>query len=136
MGVAADASAVPVGVDKHPRRNGRHIEWNESQPYVASLTRDYHIAWDRENDADKGILELPVNLGNIAVYGFGEEERRLIEAIPDGGLVSCYIHPQDNFSAVREWVTYLKKNHDVQFISAEQAAKIYKAALTKDPADT
>ena len=127
MGVVADASAVSVGDEKHATRNGREIEWCESQPYVASLTRDYNVAWDGEKAQDRGILELPVNLGNIPAYGFGENERRLIEIIPDGGLVSCYVHPQDDFSAVRDWVNYLKQRYDVRFVSAEQAATIYRA---------
>jgi len=125
LGVIADASAVPVGVDKHPKIGDREIEWRLSQPYFASLNRDYDVPWSGKDEKDRGLLILPVNLGNISVYGFGEKEKKIIEELPDGGLVSCYIHPQDDFAPIKEWVKYLKENYDVKFISAIEAAEIY-----------
>jgi len=125
LGVMADASAVPVGVDSNPHIEDREIKWSLSQPYYTSLKGDYNIPWDGVNEEDKGLLELPVTLGNISAYGFGEKEKEIIEKIPDGGLVSVYIHPQDDFEPIKEWVRYLKENYDVRFVTALEAIGIY-----------
>jgi hypothetical protein len=126
IGVLADASAVPIGVDSNPRIENRRINWSGAlQPYYTSLKGDYNDPWDGVDEQDKGILELPVTLGNISVYGFGEIEKKIIETLPEEGLVSVYIHPQDDFSSIKEWVNYLKNNYDVKFITARDAVKIY-----------
>lgn len=124
LGVIADASAVPVGIDSNPRIGDRELKWSLSQPYYTCL-KDYNIPWDGINEEDRGLLELPVTLGNISAYGFGEKEREMIEKIPDGGLVSVYIHPPDDFAPIKEWVRYLKENYDVKFVSAEEAVNLF-----------
>lgn len=129
LGVLADASAVPVGIDSHPKIGDREIEWRLSQPYFASLKGDYNVPWDGVDEEEKGLLELPVTLGNISAYGFGEQDKKIIEEIPDGGLVSVYIHPQDDFEPIKDWVLYLKEHYDVKFIHAKEATEIYKNIL-------
>lgn len=46
-----------------------------SQPYFASITNDYNVAWDSVDENNRGILELPVSLGNISAYGFASRKR-------------------------------------------------------------
>ena len=125
LGVRADASCVPHGKDSRPSRNGREIKWQFAQPYYTSITHDYKAKWDGVSEVDKGLLELPVMLGNITAYGFGDKEKQMIDHLPDGGLVSVYIHPQDDFSTIKEWVIYLKSNFDVRFIGAQKAYEIF-----------
>jgi hypothetical protein len=127
--VVADASAVPYGADRHPKIGEREINWRLSQPYFTSAAHDYDVAWDGTDKGDKGLIELPVNLGNISAYGFGEHSKMMIERVPAGGLVSCYIHPHDDFSPIRDWVRHLKAYYDVQFVSAETASEIYESEL-------
>jgi hypothetical protein len=125
LGFVADASAVTVGPDSRPHISDRELHWTISQPYYASLGKDYDVRQDEADAGDKGLLELPVMLGNITAYGFGDKEKEIISQVPDGGLVGTYIHPQDDFEPLRRWVLHLKEHYDVEFISAWQAYEIF-----------
>jgi len=125
MQVLADASATPTPLEGYSGRGTRRLHWQVTQPYYASLSQDYNIAWDGSGEQDRGILELPVNLGNIAEHGFGEFEKQVIDKVPDGGLVSAFLHGWDNFSGIESWVHYLKENYKVNFVRADEYAKIY-----------
>jgi hypothetical protein len=124
LGIIADASAVPMGPDKKPKIAEREIEWMLSQPYFTSLRDDYDIPWDGLDERNRGLLELPVTLGNFSLSGFGDREKAMIKQIPEGGLIGAYIHPQDDFKPIKEWVFYLKKNYDVEFVDADHATKM------------
>lgn len=121
LGFVADASPVTEGIDSSPHIEKRSIKWTASQPYYADLNKDYNVPWKGNAAEDKGLLELPVFLGNVSVYGFGENAKEAIAKVPEGGLVGVYIHPTDNFKPITEWVLYLKQNYDAEFISALQA---------------
>lgn len=125
MNVLADASAVLTEKERYCSINDREVTWNISTPYYASLSKDYNIAWDGGDEEDRGLVELPLTLGNIATYGFGDEEKERIEKAPEDGLVSVYIHPWDDFSQVKEWILYLKTNYDVKFVRADEYVEIY-----------
>lgn len=129
LGIIADASALPVGIDSYQKILDREMEWRISQPYYTSLHGDYNMPWNGKDD--RGLLELPVTLGNISAYGFGEKEKKMIAEVPNGGLISVYIHPPDRFEPIKDWVKYLVENYDVGFINAEDAANIYSQALNE-----
>lgn len=125
MGALADASGTPTPEDEVAKKGTRRLRWTNTQPYYASLSRDYDVAWDGLNEADRGILELPVNLGNIAEHGFNGFSRERIEQFPEGSLVSAYMHGWDDFSEIRDWVVYLRSRYDVTFLRADQYVKIF-----------
>ncbi|MEW6033645.1 MAG: hypothetical protein AB1603_02185 [Chloroflexota bacterium] len=125
MGVLADASATPTTHEGHPSVAGRHLSWSIQTPYYASLSRGYNQPWDGHEETDRGLLELPVVLGNIAAYGFGDAEKDIIASLPADGLVAAYIHPWDRFEAVKEWVSFLKTNYDVRFVRADEYLESY-----------
>jgi hypothetical protein len=125
MNALADASAIATpGYGPAVNKIGRLI-WRNTTPYYASLSRDYDVPWDSLDEEDRGILELPVNLGNIAEHGFTVSAKQMIEQTPDGSLVSTYIHGWDDFGPIKDWVDYLKKNYDVKFVRADEYANIY-----------
>lgn len=123
MGVLADASAVTTGGDSRPTLPGRTLVWQKSNPYYTSLSGDYNESWSGKEE-DRGLLEVPVVLGNIAHYGFGDEEKRLIEGLPENALAGVYVHPWDDFGPVREWVLFLKANYKVTFVRADSYVKM------------
>jgi hypothetical protein len=125
MQVLADASATPTHIEGNSGRGSRRLYWRIIQPYYASLSGDYDKQWDGLDEMDRGVLELPVNLGNIAQHGFGEVERRRIEQLPDSGLVSAFMHAWDDFTGIQEWVSYLNENYHVSFLRADEYAGIY-----------
>ncbi len=125
MNVLADASATPTPEEEVASKRPRRLTWRNTVPYYASLSGDYDVPWNSVDEEDRGILELPVNLGSIAEHGFSELAKERIEQTPHGGLVSTVIHGWDDFSVVRDWVTYLKKNYDVRFVRADDYAKMY-----------
>jgi hypothetical protein len=125
MQVLADASATPTPIEQQSGGGTRRLCWRTIQPYYASLSKDYDIPWNGLDEQDRGILELPVNLGNIAQHGFGEFEKERIEQLPEGGLVSAFLHAWNDFSAIKDWVDYLKRNYDVRFVRADEYAAIY-----------
>jgi hypothetical protein len=125
MQLLADASATPTPREGNSGRGTRRLRWQVTQPYYASLSQDYNVIWNGIDEEDRGILELPVNLGNIAQHGFGEFEKQMVEGMPEGGLVSAFMHGWDDFSAIENWVNYLKHNYDVRFVRADEYAKIY-----------
>ena len=127
MGVLADASANLNTLERYNRIGDREITWKIPHPYYASLHTDYNSPWNSMDEEDRGILELPVILGNAARLGFGENEKEMIQETPVNGLVSTYIHPDDNFSVIKQWVDYLKSNFDVKFITAEDYLRIFMA---------
>jgi len=125
LGVIADCSPTPTEEERDVRIDDVMILWKNLSPYYASLNHGYEVEWDEKDEEDRGLLMLPVTLGNIAVYGFGEEKKKLIEQVPEGGLVSACIHPVDDSKTVVNWVKYLKTNFDVEFITAEEYARVF-----------
>lgn len=124
MSVLADASAVPTRFEERPAIAGRTTQWRTATPYYASMSGDYNTPWAGAEE-DRGLLELPVVLGNIAYFGFGDREKEVLESLPEGGLASMYMHPWDDFSRVREWVSYLKANYEVTFLRADRYAELF-----------
>lgn len=125
MNVLADASASPTPEDAAAGKGARRLLWKYTQPYYASLSKDYDVVWSEHDEEDRGILEMPISLGNIAEHGFGEFAKERIKQTPDEGLVSTYMHGWDDFSPIKEWVAFLKQNYDVTFVGAGDFAKIY-----------
>lgn len=125
LGVLADASASPTPEDMKAGKGTRKLFWQHTQPYYANLAGDYDISWKGVDEEDRGMLELPANLGNIAEHGFGSFARERIEQTPDGGLVSTYIHGWEDFTPIKEWVKYLKKYYDVTFVRADWYTQQY-----------
>jgi len=125
LGVIADWSPTPTKEEYDACIDNVRIVWKNREPYYAGLSQGYEVEWDGEDEEDRGLLMLPVTLGDIAVYGFGEREKKLIKEVPDGGLVSAYIHPVDNFKSIINWVNYLKRFFDVRFITAEEYTRIF-----------
>ena len=123
--VLADASATPTTYEGSPSIGNQAITWKVKAPYYASRQGGYNVPWKGDDEEDRGILELPVTLGNIAAYGFGSAEKQVIRDTPEHGLVSVYIHPWDSFSVVKKWVDFLKTNYDVQFARADEYAHIF-----------
>lgn len=107
------------------RKGKRQLTWKYTQPYYASLAGDYDVAWNGSNEEDRGILELPVNLGNIAEHGFNGFAKDMIKHAPDVGLASTYMHGWDSFTPIKEWVVYLKKNYEVTFVRADQYTQLF-----------
>ncbi len=130
MQATADASATPTPLEGSSGRGSRRLHWQDTQPYYASMVGDYETPWNGLEEEERGILELPVNLGNIAQHGFGDFEKERIKQIPDRGLVSTFMHAWDDFSRIVEWVNYLKEKYDVRFVRADEYAKIF---MRQDP---
>jgi hypothetical protein len=119
MNVLADASASPTPEGANAANGTRRLFWRYTEPYYASLSKDYDVVWDGLDEEDRGIIEMPANLGNITDHGLTQFARDRMEQIPEGGLVSVYIHGWDNFTKVKDWVTYLNEYYDVTFVRAD-----------------
>lgn len=132
LGVLADASAISgVGLEiDFLRKHGfssRTITWKKDYllPYYASLEKDYNHMWNGTEE-DRGILELPLTYDNLSSIGFREEDKETIKQMPNGALISTYVHPQDDSTEVKRLVLYLKRDYpNTRFVRPDFYVDLY-----------
>ncbi|MHA1395771.1 MAG: hypothetical protein ACTSRZ_19900 [Promethearchaeota archaeon] len=141
MGVLADASFIYPNFEKskkqHSKKNSGEIlnkvvkysyiwpaELSMPLPYYTNLNNDFNILWDKE-EAHRGILEMPLTFRNICAYGFKDSDKKIIDLLPNGALISTYVHPAQDLRNLRKILSYIKKNYIISFINAREYLKIY-----------
>lgn len=115
LGVLADSSCIP---DKDKGIENKINIGSRYGPYYSSIRKGF--AFESRNEADKGLLEIPVVLDNFTEAGFNKGCKDRIEKVPENGLVSTYIHPWDKFDEIKKWIKYLKGHYDVSFVRADE----------------
>jgi hypothetical protein len=128
MNVLADASAIRDQYnDYFVRRNQaqRAIKWRESwEPYYANINGDLNTKWEF-NEEDRGLLEIPLMMDNVSAYGFRDEDKQLIDELPNGALISTYLHPDDSIKSLKPIIDYITERFTVRFVSAQEYCEIY-----------
>jgi len=128
MNVLADASAIRAKRNYYFLKHNiakRSIEWRDSPlPYYTNINEDLNSLWDGKEE-NRGLLEIPLTFDNINAYGFSDKDKQLINDLPNGALVSTYLHPSHSVIELEPVIKYLKKNFDVKFLSVYDYLKIY-----------
>jgi hypothetical protein len=140
MGVLADASLIFPNKSKFAnfddRDNGILLEkvsehkykWNQNLPipipYYTNIEGEFNELWNGREE-NRGVLEMPLTIDDFTAYGFAESDKEIISALPNGGLVSTYLHPKGNLKLTKKLITYLRNNYNLVFISAIDYLKLY-----------
>jgi len=141
MGVLADASFIYLNPSKYINSSDvknynltlkqvskNKYEWPQELslplPYYTNINEDMDSIWDGEEE-NRGLLQIPLTLDNICTYGFDENDRNIIDNLPNGALISTYIHPQQSLTNLEELLNYIEKNYTISFIDAKDYLKIY-----------
>lgn len=141
MGVIADATMIYPNVNKYGSDNAENdygvilnqvrkfnYNWPDKislpLPYYTNINEDIDSVWDGiENH--KGLLEMPLTVDNIVGYGFDETDKKIIDRLPNGALVSTYIHPGQDLRKIKEVISYIENNYTLSFISAKDYLDLY-----------
>lgn len=140
MGVIADASIIYQNVNKYTNidREGLGVllnqvskfsyKWPEEillpLPYYTNIDDEINTLWDGKEEY-RGVLEMPLTVDNICTYGFDENDRRVIDRLPNGALVSTYIHPGQGLSKLNGILTYIDENYNILFTTARDYLEMY-----------
>ena len=141
MGVIADASMIYPNVNKHGSDNAEndygvilnqvrkyHYKWPAKVslpiPYYTDIKGEINTVWDGK-EGHKGLLEMPLTIDNIVAYGFDMSAKKIIDRLPNGALVSTYIHPGQDLREIKEVISYIENNYTISFISAKGYLDLY-----------
>jgi hypothetical protein len=128
MNVLADASAIYGSNNSYFPENSlarRTIRWRDTVlPYYTDIHDDFNSLWDGQEE-NRGILEIPLAFDNIVAYGFSDADRQLVGTLPNGALISTYIHPANSIKSLKSLLDFLKKNFEVRFVSVAEYLDIY-----------
>ncbi len=151
MGVMADASFIfPDGVEPrlgeiHQSEKGPNIYENDNReilkqlgqyayrwpssmllplPYYTAIAGELNEPHDGE-EINRGILEMPLTFENICENNANKINYGIIDGLPNGALVSTYLHPRDDLRYLKDVIMYIQNNHKLTFISASDYLKIY-----------
>ena len=104
-----------------------HYKWPEEVslpiPYYTDIKGEINTVWNGK-ESHKGLLEIPLTIDNIA-YGFDETDKKIIDKLPNGALVSTYIHPGQDLREIKEVISYIENNYTISFISAKGYLDLY-----------
>jgi len=130
LGVLADASGVS-GLQHNDYLKiyyyyDRSINWgNTAIPYFASLSGDYNKEWNGD-EKDRGILEVPLTFQNFQHIKIDSKVIDKIKSLPNGSLISTYLHPHDDIKSLTGLVNFLKTNYyNVNFVKANTYVELY-----------
>ena len=141
MGVIADASMIYPNVNKYGSDNAENdygvilnqvrkfnYNWPDKislpLPYYTNINGDIDTVWNGK-EGNRGLLEIPLTIDNIGTYGFDETDKKIIDRLPNGALVSTYIHPGQDLRKIKEVISYIENNYTLLFISAKDYLDLY-----------
>jgi hypothetical protein len=141
MGVIADASLIYPNYSKYRKNNDKRdlgvilnqvakfsYKWPNKVslplPYYTNINKEINSLWDGKEE-HRGILEMPLTVDNIGAYGFDENDRKIIDKLPNGALVSTYIHPNQDLRKLKGILTYIEENYTISFVTAKDYLKMY-----------
>jgi hypothetical protein len=137
LGVLADASLIYPNKNKDTQPEGfilRSVKEYSYKfpdrpsiplPYYTNINGEINTPWDGKEE-NRGLLELPLTIDNINAFPFDDIDKAVIDSLPNGALVSTYIHPQEDLRKLRKLINYLQTKYDLHFVSAREYLKIYK----------
>ena len=140
MGVIADASFIYININKYRKIDIKDsgillnqvkkysYKWPSKivlpLPFYTNINKEINSVWDCKEE-HRGLLQIPLTFDNICAYGFDEYDRKIIDKLPNGALVSTYIHPAHDLYKLKEILTYIKENYTMSFITSIDYLKLY-----------
>jgi hypothetical protein len=137
LGVLADATGVSgLGTnsflegyafyDRTMYWPARTMYWPaRTTPYYASLSRDYNVEWNGD-EADRGMLEVPLTFEDFLVLDLDAAVLSKIRSLPNGALLSTYLHANEKTETVEKLVLYLNGAYkNIRYVRADDYVRFF-----------
>jgi hypothetical protein len=145
MGVLADASFIFSHKGKMP---GKEVQKNyntlnsdayiesmiaqaytvsdtleQPNPYYTNINGDFDVPWDYREE-NRGVIEMPLSNDN-PYYGLSPDSKKLIKNLPNGALISTFIHPGQNLTTLKPFIIYTESCSMIEYVTAEEYLSLY-----------